>query len=251
MDSLLTVVTICVDYSDILALTLPWTIKWAERIVIGTAPQDAATQELCKKYGVHCYVSDAFYLDGAIFNKGRVIERIFDATGRRGWYLVLDADIVCKAFPDFQSLDPTCLYSIRRRMLIEIAKFAENPDMDWSSLPLVHDQELAGYFHLFSSTAPVCQQLPWYGVTWKHAGGCDSEFERKWPREKKIWLPGEVLHLGPHGNNWCGRITPLVDGSMLPESEKRRAALHDLMQRRQRRDLPRYYGEKIDGLASW
>jgi len=47
----------------------------------------------------------------------------------------------------------------------------------------------------------------------------------RWPVEKRVWLPTFVLHLGPHGKNWCGRVTPRLDGTVPKEAESRRKAL--------------------------
>lgn len=240
-----TVITVSVDYADLLDLTLPSRMEWSDRIIVATSPQDMTTQSVCRKYGVDCYITDAFYRYGAIFNKGLVIEKLFHRTGRRGWYLVLDADIVLDNFPELDTLPVDCLYSCRRRQLTDFRRLPEYPPSRWHELAYCPDPELPGCFHLFHSNAPTCRSVPWYGVRWKHAAGCDSEFERKWPRDKKVWLPIDILHLGPHGANWCGRVMDFLDGSR-PDKADQAAQRMDELRMMRARSAVRYAGEFVE-----
>lgn len=241
----LTCITVSVQYHDLLSLTMPSRQKWCQRIVVVTSSEDRQTQKLCRDFQVECLVTDCFYYYGAIFNKGLAIEKAFHHTGRQGWYLVLDADIVLDRFPDITTLDDQKLYSCRRRQLNDPRQIAQWPPDKWRHLPYVTDGELPGCFHLFSSAAQVCRQIPWYGIKWKHAAGCDSEFERKWPKENKVWLPMDILHLGPHGTNWCGRVMEMLDGSLPRGAAEAETQMRNLRTQRNV-SLKRYQGEWIE-----
>lgn len=241
-----TCITVSVGYHDLLAVTMPGRQKWCRRVLVVTSYADRETQKVCRDFQVECLVTDCFYYYGATFNKGLAIEKAFHRTGRKGWYLVLDADIILDRFPDINSLSDRNLYSCRRRQLDDIRQVAEWTPDRWHLLPHVPDPELPGCFHLFSATAPVCQQIPWYGIKWKHAAGCDSEFERKWLPENKVWLPMDILHLGPHGANWCGRVMPMLDGS-LPAGAEDASTRMDNLRKRRRSSRIRYEGEWIEG----
>jgi hypothetical protein len=54
----------------------------------------------------------------------------------------------------------------------------------------------------------------WYGIFWKHAGGCDTEFQMKWEPENKLRVPTfSVIHLGNPAVNWHGRSSDYLDGT--------------------------------------
>ena len=65
------------------------------------------------------------------------------------------------------------------------------------------DRELAGFFQLFHSSDPNAQCCPLLDE-FNNASGYDSEFMKRWPPERRIILPMNLLHLGEPGRNWCG-----------------------------------------------
>lgn len=214
----------CVGYDDILGLTLPHTLAHFPETMVVTSKADKATQRLASRLGAIVHVTDSFYTGGSEFAKGVALEEGLDAFGREGWMSIMDCDVILP--PDIEqwitNLDPTCLYAPRRRQLDDPSLYY--PGMPWDHLPDAGDRELAGYCQIFHASAPVLRGRPWYGA-WRHAGGCDSEFMFRWPAHKRVWLPTFVLHLGPHGKNWCGRVTPRLDGTVPKEAESRRKAL--------------------------
>ena len=64
-------VTVCVDYSDILALTIPYNKSVIDNWVIVTSTADKKTQGLCDYHKVKCITTDVFYESEDIFNKGK------------------------------------------------------------------------------------------------------------------------------------------------------------------------------------
>jgi hypothetical protein len=176
---------------------------------------------------VRWFATDLFYRDGAVFNKGRALERGLEELGRFGWVAIVDADILLPRRFETGTVEPGCLYCPRRRIVRDLGQWTG--ETDWSCFPQVPDAEHAGYFQLFHCGDPVLSRTPWYGVHWKHAGRCDSDFQRRWAPEKRRWMPFEVLHLGEEAANWMGRCTPLLNGLLPPGADRRRRAMSALL----------------------
>lgn len=214
-------VTVCVEYDDLLAITLKHNISRMRECYVVTSPQDERTHALVQSIpGAKLFVTDAFYRGGAKFNKGLALEECFDHMGREGWMLIWDADIV---FPPMWSMDRPLevdvLYGARRLILNNIKAF--NDKMDWRTARETKDRPGTGYFQLFNAASPTISQLPWYDATFTHAGGGDGYFTARWAR--KQFLPFKVLHLGPRDQNWMGRATERLDGELHPDAAKRAA----------------------------
>jgi hypothetical protein len=242
----------CVGFADILAATLPKNAVHFSSTVVITTPDDEETVRVAESVpSVSVYRSDAFHRRGEPFNKGCAIEeslRFFldggDMPG--GYFAILDADVVMPAEITWPQLRHECLYSPLRRMMEELPNPLVVPPEDaWTRFPLHPQQhEWAGFFQLAHASAPPLKTLPWYPTSWRTAGGCDSEFQAKWQPKDKIRLPFEVLHIGPAGENWIGRVTPFADGTIPEGAAERRQALRDLI--RKRRPGPdRFVHEKV------
>jgi hypothetical protein len=237
-------VIVCVEYDDLLAITVPRNGWRFEEILIVTSPEDKRTQDLARyTLQVDCLATDAFSKGGSTFNKGAALNEGLEAIGMDGWIVVMDADVIIPADAKFGDLEPGKMYGCRRRILADPLAFRD--DLDWSRLPLERNvTELPGYFHLFHARDPVLAGGDWYPETWRHAGGYDTEFQERWPWSNKRWLPFPVIHLGPPWTNWCGRATPRTDtGEVSDRAEERSVALQDFMAKRRR--LQNYSAEKI------
>jgi len=236
-------ITVCVEYDDLLAITLPLNARHLSEIVVVTAPHDQRTKELVQTVpNARCFVTDAFYRQGAKFNKGAAMEEGLTFLGRTGWIIIHDADTL---FPDVMPLNDIQignLYTPHRRMLTDPSQWT--PDFDWTTCYRTNEGEFPGYFQLFHAADPVLVERPWYDVKWIHAGGCDSIFQDRWPIERKIRPNFEVLHLGEDGKNWFGRATKRLDGIAIPEAETRAARIKSMFHNR-RRQKHRYRGEKL------
>ena len=224
--------TVCVDYDDLLQITLPYNCRYFDKIVIVTSPKDTATFDFAlSRSNVEVLATDTFYKDGASFAKGLAIEEGLDHLGRDGWICIVDADVIIP-----EDVLVTCpqvgyLYTPHRYLLEDPRKWS--PDLDWKSLPTVRESEHAGYCQFFHADDPVLKDArPWYGTRWKHAAGCDSDFQAHWDKDHKIRLPWKVLHIGPHGLNWHGRFTPKLDGSTPPNANACREAQERMYRRR-------------------
>lgn len=216
-------ITVCVGYDDFLRLTLPRTLLHVDKLMVVTTASDVRTQELVDKYDrAECFITDAFYRGGASFNKGWAMEEGFDALGRDGWILILDADIVLPATMPTWNLEPGKMYTPPRRIMSKVDGLIETPVVDMATLPLRQESGNFGYFQLFHAGDPAIAQLPWYETTWVHAGGADSVFEKRWMKTNKLRLPFEVIHLGDPDQNWFGRVRPRLDtGEVDSEAEVR------------------------------
>jgi hypothetical protein len=216
-------------------------------VLVVTAPHDEETKRVVASVpNAHLYITDAFYRQGADFNKGLAMEEGFDILGRNDWITIFDADTLLPQqlrWQDFK-LARGNLYVPPRRLLIDPRLYRN--DLDWSELPLKHEPgEYPGYCQIFHAEDPILTVRPWYGTDWRHAGGCDSVFQQHWPPELKKRPPFEVLHIGEDGKNWYGRATMRRDGSILPGSQER-LAMVQVMQKKRRSGGPRYAGEKIE-----
>ena len=218
--------TVCVGYDDFLRLSLPRILPHVSQFLVITSSADKRTQDLVTEFSdkVKVYVTDVFYEQGASFNKGAAIEQGFDALGRDGWFLVMDADIVVPARLPQLSLRPGYLYSSARRILSDVAGLTDVSTIDQESLPLRKECSHYGYFQLFHSSDPLMRRRPWYDVDWMHAGGCDATFRKRWPKHKRIKLPFEVVHLGDPDRNWFGRVVPRIDNQEQDAEADERAA---------------------------
>ncbi len=242
-------ITVCVEYDDILSLTLPKNACHFERIVVVSSPADKRTAVVVEKVpNAELYVTDAFYQNGAHFNKGLAIEEGLDFLGRHGWMAIIDADIV---MPKTMLLDLDAggvqignLYTPFRRMCYDPAGW--DGTYQWDKYKALYEErEFAGYFQLFHADDPVLADRPWYGVDWKTAAGCDSDFQSKWSDSRKIRPGFEVLHLGQNTDNWCGRRTARLDGEAVPEAAERKQSQENYFALRNKHGD--FHGEKIGG----
>jgi hypothetical protein len=84
--------TVCVDYGDLLAVTLPRNARGFERVVVATTEADRATLDIVADVpNAVAFTTDAFTRDGATFNKGLAIEEAIEFFGREslGWLCLL------------------------------------------------------------------------------------------------------------------------------------------------------------------
>jgi len=212
-------IVVCVEYDDFLAITLPKNRNHFSETLVVTSLSDERTLKLAHNFNCSCLATNAFYTDGAHFNKGLAMEEGFDALGRDGWICVWDADIIMPQNIEVMNKKTDCLYSPGRHILEDPKAYPHyQNESSWPELSVpTRANEFSGFFQLFHASAI---EPPWYSTTSKHAGRCDSDFSHKFPPEKRLRPDFNVLHLGPEGIpelgtraglNWCGRVTPFID----------------------------------------
>jgi hypothetical protein len=255
---------VSVNYTDLLALTLPHNRRHFRNIFIVTSLDDYPTVlPVANANNAMLFGTDAFYRRGAKFNKWLALEEgiaSFRRTNELGWVCLMDADIVWPQWTDLHhySLRPGFLYTPRRRICNPIPPCVQPtsdgpgilpPENEWDNWPL-HRQEIefAGYSQIFHANDPVLGPPPWHQTDWSHAGGADSFFQKKWPAERKIRPIFQVLHLGPPGVNWMGRSSPLLDGTNPPDSHAKEIDLSKMWAARRKArglGLDPFAGERL------
>lgn len=238
-------ITVCVEYSDLLAVTLERNREHFDRVLVVTTYEDTETHRVVQTMpNCEWFTTEAFYRNGAAFNKGLAIEEALEAIRgfgwlrQSGWLCSFDADILMPRRMPLPLLRKNTLYAPWRRILPDPTRWRDyENEATWPSLERYEETwEFAGAFLLFNVNAPHLRgKWPWFGVNWKHAGGYDSDFYYSWPAAKRFRMDFDVLHLGEHGRNWFGRTTPMLDGR-LPEHAAERAAMMDSLPARRKRE---------------
>lgn len=254
-------VIVCVDYSDFLSLTLPYNRDHFDEVLVVTSPHDKETLRVAQENHCSRYVTDAFYRNGASFNKWLALEEALDHFRREGWICLKDADVLWPK--DLHGWEPEkgYLYSPLRHMCEYMGKqWLHEPNQGYDvgpscQLPFPPEKhwwefyihrnvnEWAGYTQIFHTDDPHLGSSPWHQTDWKHAGGADSFFQQKWPPLFKKRTPWNVLHLGQAGTNWCGRVTDMLDGTKVEKGEERATKLRQFMINR--RLTKSFDGEKL------
>jgi hypothetical protein len=226
-------ILVSVDFSDLLALTLPYNRHHFDDVAVVTSRADYDNVlPIAGANNAWTYSTDAFYRDGATFNKWAALEEGLDYMGRTGWICLMDVDILWPRIVDKSTLEVGNLYTPHRRIWANPS--ATIPDEAlWTDYPVTQrHEEFAGYTQIFHGSDPHLGPAPWHELDWRHAGGADSFFQAKWPAARKVRPPFEVLHLGQPGQDWCGRVSRRVDGSVPEGAEDRREELRSYLKGR-------------------
>jgi hypothetical protein len=196
-------ITVCVDYSEFLGQSLARWRRGLDELLVVTSPTDIPTKALCSAHGTPFHATEVFWARGAKFNKAGALNEALQKTGifdRAQWFLFFDADVIPPADWRHQlehpgQLVPGNLYGAGRA------------DERGEPIP---DTELAGYFQLFHAADPAVRMHAEAGKgvaleEFTNAGCYDSCFMRRWPAERRLFVPSLMLtHLGERGVNWCG-----------------------------------------------
>lgn len=227
MDGLCSVTT-CVNYDDILAITLPRNVKHFRKCVVVTSYEDERTAKLV--YGIRgaqLFRTDAFTRNGAFFNKGAAIEEAFDVLGRSGWILLVDADILLPQVFEPELPDKNVIYGAHRYQLPEGSLDFGGDWTRWKwTWESPTEPPAVGYFQLFHADATVLQSRPWYPTHSVHAA-LEMGFTDKFSEAR--WLPDPVLHIGAPAENWFGRATSRLDGEPVLGAEQNRILMGELL----------------------
>lgn len=238
-------VSVCIGYGDFLAETARWNRSLFLRWVIVTSPDDKETHRVCHANNLDVLITEDFIRngvgpdDGGVFNKGRCIQRGFEAISAKGWVLHVDADIVIP--PEFHEslrmvhLDERKIYGCDRMMVVgwdawnkikgsgyrqhgyhcytmphEGTKLGNR----WTS---PHDGYVPiGFFQLMhGSRLATPDQGIWvrpYPNHHGYAARADVQFGLQWDRRQRELIPELLVwHLASEvatlGKNWNGRKT--------------------------------------------
>lgn len=199
-------IVVSVDYNDFLEITLKNNVNLVNVTVV-TSPNDVICQEICKKYGANCIVTERMYEDGAIFNKGKAINEGIKSLKNPDWILLLDADIYLPS--DFSEvLKQTEMAT--QKLIVCKRLILDNYDLflEWLNNKNVGRLERAkgfGYFQMFNiKNFPKKSNI--FPENSNDASWSDLDFRDSFKDETE--LNTTVLHLGQTCQNWQGRKTP-------------------------------------------
>jgi len=236
-------VVVCVNFSDVLAHTLPLNKGHFDRMIVVTDPADLATWAVCRHHHVQCISTNDFYRDEQAFNKGRGINAVLNLLSKRDWLLHMDADIVLPPRTrDFLqrivSLDPASIYGIDRMMCPSFEDWmghVTNPTCQHADEIFVVPEPFPmgarvaklgdegfmpiGFFQLWNAAVSGITSYP---DTHGTAGRADMLFSLQWPRGRRSLIPEIIaIHLEgplvPGTKNWRGRrMGPFGPGAGQP-----------------------------------
>jgi hypothetical protein len=197
-------IVVCVNYDDVIALTLERNRMFFKHYVVVTTNEDHKTIEVCRKYDVTLIVSGKLY-DNAKFNKSGLVNQAQKQVHRDfpdSWVLLLDADIALP--PTFEDLvdpaklDKSTLYSMHR------LDFHTYDDYVSGANPVTYGgQTFMGYFQLYFNKSLYYPEHS-YDCSY-----CDDVFMKYFGQNKAVLSEDtRVSHLGIQDVNWGGRVTP-------------------------------------------
>lgn len=228
-------ITVCVNYSDFLAHTLPLNRQHFDYWVVVTSREDVDTQRLCRHHGIECLITDRFYDGGDPFNKAKGINEGLLYHGKRDWMVHIDADIVLP--PNFRqmvekmNLDKEAIYGADRLMCPDFdswLKYVQKPRPMYENWIFIHldvfpiatrvaDYNGVGYAPIgyFQMWHPQKSKQLLYPEEHGAADRTDMAFGKLWKREKRFLMPEVVvIHIDSEnatvksmGKNWQGRKT--------------------------------------------
>jgi len=250
-------VTVCVNYSDFLAHTLPLNRVHFDHYVVITSRDDKETQKLCRHHNVECLITDRFTEGGQPFNKAKGINEGLLYHSKRDWMVHLDADIVLPAqFREIVQkidLDKNGIYGCDRLMCPDFKQWmahVKNPRPVYDQWIYIHmnafpiasrvaDYNGKGYAPIgfFQMWHPNTSKKLVYPEEHGAADRTDMMFSKQWDRRNRHLLPELVaIHLDSEnatvesmGKNWQGRQTiPFGYEGTPPPKEKKNWGRHIL-----------------------
>lgn len=205
----LDIIIVSVDYNDYLSITLKNNLKFVQNIHVVTSSKDLVCQEMCKKYGVDCIVTDRFYESNSIFNKGKAINYAISNLQNPDWILILDADILLKEKIDISNLDYNTLYSCKRTIIENHEQY-----LDLENQELFEESGIGfGYFQLFNFRSKYVNRRMVYPEVSRNASKSDVIFKRQFKLIQDLKF--SVYHLGKTRLNWNGRKSEVFIGEDL------------------------------------
>jgi hypothetical protein len=196
-------VTICIDYADYLAETLPHNRPLFSTYYIITEERDTRTRELAAAHGCVVLYTTKTHAKGAKFNKSGML---FDAQQHihrahtYAWVVILDADMYLPvdiwASIRVNALNKNGIYGLIRHV------YASYDDYVSGHVACVDNGgavEVAGYFQLY------WLKTKYYPKWSNNCGECDLRFMHGFSH--KTTFPVVCVHFGEKGANWNGRVS--------------------------------------------
>lgn len=228
-------ITVCVNYSDFLAHTLPLNKQHFDHWVVITSKEDRETQRLCRHHNVECLVTDRFTENGDKFNKAKAINEGLLYHSKREWMVHIDADIVLppmfRQIVERMSLNKNVIYGADRLMCPDFNEwmaYVKKPKPIYDEWIFIHlnvfpiasrvaDYNGDGYAPIgyFQMWHPIGSKQLLYPEEHGAADRTDMAFAKRFSRENRALLAEiVVIHLDSEnatvkemGKNWQGRKT--------------------------------------------
>lgn len=200
-------ITICVNYSDFLEITLPRNLRFFDRCVIVTDTKDVKTAEVCSQYpnaNVQCVKTDLFYSNNAPFCKGKGLNYGIQCLKPQGWVAIWDADILIdNRFSDYLlEIDQWDKQSIHGPLYkFHVQKNETGSNLHWGG------KACAGFLQVFHQSA-----FKGHPEKSQDCSEDDIQFSQTFKSVK--YLDTKCFHLGPTSDdgkpnvNWQGRKSP-------------------------------------------
>lgn len=227
----LSYVTVCVDYLDYLRCAHHHNLALFDDYIIVTHQRDTETVAWTQAHKeVTPVYTDAFYRNGATFNKGLALTEGLSALhgtlAQQGvtpeWVAVMDADTFVP--PDWReqlkraNLDKEWMYGARRVLLPTWADYERlwTDDIESFESPKGFGFGWLQLFHWQSAAFQSRAAEGWYPQS-NDCTECDWRFFRAFgdlvpgyesATGRIAELPFKVFNLGPHGANHTGRRSP-------------------------------------------
>ncbi len=208
-------ITVAINYSDYLELTLPENISYFDNYNILTIEEDKETIELCNKYGANCIIVDnPFGKNGFSFDKGYVIQEGLRNLKFFDWILLLDADIIVptnfRELLNLDSLDMNILHGASRSFAWDYNEYLQykNKEKTIDEFYNLPGGEGCGYIMLFNAKS---QKLNNFTIQQIYPNGNEETdmhlLEHFHPKRIDVGkLNFNVLHLGGPSLFWEGRF---------------------------------------------
>lgn len=197
--------TVCVNYADFLAETLPQNRKFFTHFYIVTEATDTRTVELGKQHDCQMLFTTKTHERGSKFNRGGLIhdaQKQIHRMHRDDWICILDADIFLPdsfATLDVWSLPRSNIYGVPRHIYKTKEDFLAQRNVEHDNT-LVETDEVWGYFQLY--WLKFMYYEPWAADCSKS----DMVFMRRFKRRVKL-MDRHCVHFGLTGVNWEGRVS--------------------------------------------
>jgi hypothetical protein len=201
--------TVCVNYADFLALTLPHNLRFVDRLLVVTEEGDKDTQRLCSYHNVPYIFSRRVHENGAAFNKSKAINEGWKTLAPRGQFLLIDADTLIPPSMDrayFSNPDHFyCSYRVYLNSYEEYEQWYKGKYQP--PQPAVNDAG-GGYFQCFNINSQyLCGLYPEAG---EEGVDTDLDFLSMWPTASLNIIPWTCAHIGPINTNFSGgRVSPV------------------------------------------
>jgi hypothetical protein len=114
-------VIVCVGFADFLEITIPLNKDKFDNILVVTTHEDIKTQNYCISNNINFCLTDKFYQDNALFNKGLAISEALSELKYKDIITILDSDIILpdnfKEKLDIQNFNNNKFYGAGRHFI--------------------------------------------------------------------------------------------------------------------------------------